>query len=225
MSRTQVIVGMASCGLAAGAQETYDVLSSALANGDVRADLGLSGCVGVCFLEPIVKVVEPDGTVWTYGNVTPERAETIIEQHIVGGDPVLEWTFEEGESAEAYRSYTGKQVKIVMRNCGEINPEDIDEHLARDGYKAIEKAVKWMRREEVIDEISKSGLRGRGGAGFPTGRKWQFAYGAPSDVKYIICNADEGDPGAFMNRTVLESDPHSMLEGPVSYTHLRAHET
>ncbi|MGD2145619.1 MAG: NADH-ubiquinone oxidoreductase-F iron-sulfur binding region domain-containing protein [Anaerolineae bacterium] len=213
MNQTHVIVGMASCGLAAGAQETYDVLSSALSDGGVRADLGLSGCVGVCFLEPIVKVIDPDGTEWTYGNVTPARAETIIEQHIVGGEPILEWTFEQGESADAYRSYTGKQVKIVMRNCGKINPEDIDEYLARDGYKAIEKVVTSMTCEEVIGEISGSGLRGRGGAGFPTGRKWQFAFGVPSDVKYIICNADEGDPGAFMNRTVLESDPHSMLEG------------
>jgi NADH-quinone oxidoreductase subunit F len=204
---------MASCGLAAGAQETYDALSEALSNGDVKADLSLSGCVGVCFLEPIVKVVEPDGTEWTYGNVTPERAETIVEQHVTGGEPISEWTFERGEHAEAYQSFAGKQVKIVMRNCGEINPEDIDEYLARDGYKAIEKAVTSMTREEVIEEISKSGLRGRGGAGFPTGRKWQFAYSATSDVKYIICNADEGDPGAFMNRTVLESDPHSMLEG------------
>jgi NADH-quinone oxidoreductase subunit F len=213
MNRTQVIVGMASCGLAAGAQETYDVLRAALSAENVMADLSPSGCVGVCFLEPIVKVVEPDGTEWTYGNVTPERAETIIEQHITGGEPVREWTFEEGEHTEAFQSFAGKQVKIVMRNCGEINPEDIDEYLARDGYKAIEKAVTSMTREEVIDEISRSGLRGRGGAGFPTGRKWQFAHGAPSDVKYIICNADEGDPGAFMNRTVLESDPHSMLEG------------
>jgi NADH-quinone oxidoreductase subunit F len=213
MNQTQVIVGMASCGLAAGAQETYDALSEALGDGNARADLSLSGCVGVCFLEPIVKVVEPDGTEWTYGNVTPERAETIVEQHVTGGEPIVEWTFEQGESADAFQSFSGKQVKIVMRNCGEINPEDIDEYLGRDGYKAIEKAVTSMTREEVIDEISRSGLRGRGGAGFPTGRKWQFAYDAPSDVKYIICNADEGDPGAFMNRTVLESDPHSMLEG------------
>jgi NADH-quinone oxidoreductase subunit F len=213
MNQTQVIVGMASCGLAAGAQETYDVLNEALGNGNATADLSLSGCVGVCFLEPIVKVVEPDGTEWTYAQVTPERAETIVEQHLINGEPILEWTFEQGENADPFQSFAGKQVKIVMRNCGEINPEEIDDYLARDGYKAIEKAVTSMTREEVIEEIAKSGLRGRGGAGFPTGRKWQLAYSEQSDVKYIICNADEGDPGAFMNRTVLESDPHSMLEG------------
>jgi NADH-quinone oxidoreductase subunit F len=213
MNQTQVIVGMASCGLAAGAQETYEALSAALNDGRAGAELTISGCVGVCFLEPIVKVVEPGGAEWNYGRVTPERAEAIVEEHVVGGEPIREWTFEEGEYAEAFQSFIGKQVRIVMRNCGEINPEDIDEYLARDGYKAIQKAVASMTREEVIKEILASGLRGRGGAGFPTGRKWQFAYGADSDVKYIICNADEGDPGAFMNRTVLESDPHSMLEG------------
>jgi len=213
MNQTQVIVGMASCGLAAGAQETYDALNEALSKADAEASLGLSGCIGVCFLEPIVKVVEPDGTEWTYGNVTAKRARTIVQKHVAKGDPVSEWTFESGEYAKTFESFTNKQVRIVMRNCGEIDPENIQEYLNRDGYKAIEKAVTSMTRQEVIDEITASGLRGRGGAGFPTGRKWQFAYDASNDTKYIICNADEGDPGAFMNRTVLESDPHSVLEG------------
>jgi NADH-quinone oxidoreductase subunit F len=213
MKQTEVIVGMASCGLAAGAQESYDALSEALGDVNAEAHLGVSGCLGVCFLEPIVKVIGQDGAEWTYGEVTPKRAKAIVDEHVVKGRPVTEWTFEEGEYAEAFESFTGKQVRIVMRNCGEINPEDIDDYLARDGHKAIEKAVTSMTRQEVIDEIGESGLRGRGGAGFPTGRKWQFAHDAPNDTKYIICNADEGDPGAFMNRTVLESDPHSMLEG------------
>ncbi|MGD2103484.1 MAG: NADH-quinone oxidoreductase subunit NuoF [Anaerolineae bacterium] len=213
MNRTEVFVGMASCGLAAGAQETYDALSEALGTADADADLEISGCLGVCFLEPIVKVIESDGSEWTYGDVTPERAESIVEQHLIEGEPITEWTFEAGEYAETFEAFTDKQVRIVMRNCGEIDPEDIDEYLARDGYKAIEKAVTSMTQQGVIDEIAKSGLRGRGGAGFPTGRKWQFAYDTSSDTKYIICNADEGDPGAFMNRTVLESDPHSVLEG------------
>lgn len=213
MNRTEVIVGMASCGLAAGAQETYDALSEALGTADSDASLGLSGCVGVCFLEPIVKVVEEDGAEWTYGEVTPERAQAIVEQHILDGNPLTEWTFEAGDYAETVEAFTGKQVRIVMRNCGVIDPEDIDEYLTRDGYKAVEKAVTTTTQQDVIDEIGASGLRGRGGAGFPTGRKWQFAHDAHSDTKYIICNADEGDPGAFMNRTVLESDPHSVLEG------------
>ncbi|MBU0704940.1 MAG: NADH-quinone oxidoreductase subunit NuoF [Chloroflexi bacterium] len=213
MTRTQIIVGMASCGLAAGAQEAYDVFEQKLSETGAAAELGLSGCMGACFLEPVAKVIGRDGKEWTYGEVTAERAAEIFERHVVGGEPVLEWTFEEGEHADEVETFMGRQVRIVMRNCGEINPEKIDEYLARDGYKAIEQAVTAMTPESVIEEISKSGLRGRGGAGFPTGRKWQFAHSAPGDVKYVICNADEGDPGAFMNRTVLESDPHSMLEG------------
>jgi len=215
MTQSRIIVGMASCGIAAGAQEVYAALESKLEEMKASAELTITGCVGACFLEPLVEVVDPDGAKWTYGGVTSKRAAKIIEQHVVGGAPVVEWTLEEGEYAEAVQAFMGKQVRIVLRNCGLINPESIDEYLSRDGYRAIEKAVTCMTPQEVIDEISRSGLRGRGGAGFPTGRKWQFAYNVPSDVKYIICNADEGDPGAFMNRTVLESDPHSMLEGMV----------
>jgi len=205
---------MASCGLAAGAQEAYDVFEQKLGETGADAVLELSGCIGTCFLEPVVKVIGRDGKEWTYGEVTAERATEIFERHVVGGEPILEWTFEEGERADEINTFMGRQVRIVMRNCGEINPEKIDESLARNGYKAIEKAVTSMTPDDVIEEISKSGLRGRGGAGFPTGRKWKFAYDAPgTGEKYVICNADEGDPGAFMNRTVLESDPHSMLEG------------
>ncbi len=213
MTQAQIVVGMASCGLAAGAQEAYDTFEKKLSETSADAELGLSGCLGACFLEPVAKVIGRDGKEWTYGEVTGERAAEIFERHVVGGEPVLEWTLEQGEHADEFETFMGRQVRIVMRNCGEINPEKIDEYLERDGYQAIEKVVASMTPEDVIAEISKSGLRGRGGAGFPTGRKWQFAHDVSSDVKYIICNADEGDPGAFMNRTVLESDPHSMLEG------------
>jgi len=209
----KVIVGMASCGIAAGAQESYEALKAKLAQVDADAELTIAGCVGLCFIEPIVEVISSDGKKWTYGEVTVERAEQIVDQHLIGGEPITEWTFEEGEYRERVEAFMSKQVRIVMRNCGQINPESIDEYIKRDGYKAIEKAVTSMTRQQVIQEISDSGLRGRGGAGFPTGRKWQFAYDVPNDTKYVICNADEGDPGAFMNRTVLESDPHAMLEG------------
>ena len=213
MTQTRIIVGMASCGVAAGAQEAYDALQAKLQEMDAPAELTVTGCVGTCFLEPLVEVVSPNGDKWTYAQVTPKRAVAIVENHVVGGEPVREWTFEEGEYAAAVKAFMGRQVRIVMRNCGLINPESIDESLACDGYKAIEKAVTTMTSQDVIDVLKDSGLRGRGGAGFSTGQKWQFAYNAPGDAKYIICNADEGDPGAFMNRTVLESDPHSMLEG------------
>ncbi|HDQ73005.1 MAG TPA: NADH-quinone oxidoreductase subunit NuoF [Chloroflexi bacterium] len=215
MSRPEIIIGMASCGVAAGAQETHETFVEKLEAANADAKLSLSGCIGTCFIEPVVKVVGADGEEWTYGEVTPERAEKIVEQHVVGGEPVVEWTFEEGEYAEDVQAFLGNQVRIVMRNCGLINPEDIDEYLARDGYQAIEKVVTEMTPGGAIEEITASGLRGRGGAGFPTGLKWKFAREAPGDTKYMICNADEGDPGAFMNRTVLESDPHSMLEGMI----------
>jgi NADH-quinone oxidoreductase subunit F len=215
MAQRQIVLGMASCGLAAGAQEAYDVFEEKLAEAGADAELTISGCVGVCFIEPIVKIVEPDGTEWNYGEVTGKRAAEIFERHVVGGEPIVEWTFEEGIYGDDVRSFMGPQVRIVMRNCGLINPEDIDQYLARDGYRAAKKAITGMSRLEVIEEVKRSGLRGRGGAGFSTGTKWKFAYDSPGDTKYMICNADEGDPGAFMNRTVLESDPHSVLEGMV----------
>ena len=213
MTQTRIIVGMASCGVAAGAQEAYDALQAKLQELEAPAELTITGCLGPCFLEPLVEVVSPDGDKWTYAQVNPKRAAAIVENHVVGGEPVREWTFEEGEYADDVKAFMGRQVRIVMRNCGLINPENIDESLAQNGYQAIEKAVTTMTSQDVMDELKNSGLRGRGGAGFSTGQKWQFAYNAPGDVKYIICNADEGDPGAFMNRTVLESDPHSLLEG------------
>jgi NADH-quinone oxidoreductase subunit F len=206
---------MASCGVAAGAQETYEAFQDRIEETGADAEMSVSGCIGTCFLEPVVKVVGEDGEDCTYGEVTPERAVEIVDRHVVAREPIAEWTFEAGEYKEAVDAFMDKQVRIVMRNCGLINPEEIDEYLARDGYQAIEKAVTSMTPEEVIKEIKTSGLRGRGGAGFPTGLKWQFAYDAAGEERYIICNADEGDPGAFMNRTVLESDPHSMLEGMI----------
>ena len=215
MAQRKVIVGMASCGLAAGAQEAYDVFEAKLAEAGADVELTIAGCVGACFVEPIVTVVEPDGTRWNYGEVNGKRAAEIVERHVVAGEPIREWTFEEGVYAEEIKSFMGPQVRLVMRNCGVINPEDIDQYLARDGYRAARKAITEMTRLEVIEEVKRSGLRGRGGAGFPTGTKWKFAYDSPSELKYIICNADEGDPGAVMNRTVLESDPHSVLEGMV----------
>ncbi|MGD1992125.1 MAG: NADH-quinone oxidoreductase subunit NuoF [Anaerolineae bacterium] len=211
----RIIVGMASCGVAAGAQETYEAFQDRIEETGADAEMSVSGCIGTCFLEPVVKVVGEDGEDCTYGEVTPERAVEIVDRHVVAREPIAEWTFEAGEYKEAVDAFMDKQVRIVMRNCGLINPEEIDEYLARDGYQAIEKAVTSMTPEEVIKEIKTSGLRGRGGAGFPTGLKWQFAYDAAGEERYIICNADEGDPGAFMNRTVLESDPHSMLEGMI----------
>lgn len=173
-----------------------------------------TGCFGLCAKGPIV-VVYPDGSF--YQHVRPEDAREIVEQHIVGGVPVERLLHSEKDAEGVHKainetSFYKSQRRVVLRNCGLIDPENIDEYLARDGYKAYEKVLTEMSPLEVIDVIKKSGLRGRGGGGFPTGTKWEFAHNSVSDTKYVVCNADEGDPGAFMDRSVLEGDPHSVIE-------------
>lgn len=180
-------------------------------------EVKLTGCHGFCQRGPIV-VVEPEGTFYCY--VDPSDAEEIIEEDIIGGKPLERLFYVDpvsGEKIQHYRdiAFYKEQERLVLRNCGHINPESIDDYIAKDGYKALEKALKDMSREQVIEEVKNSGLRGRGGAGFSTGMKWKFAYDAPGKEKYMICNADEGDPGAFMDRSTLEADPHSVLEGMI----------
>jgi len=172
-----------------------------------------TGCLGFCEKGPIVKVLPQDTF---YVEVTPEDAAAIVKEHIVKGRVVSRLLYDKSQSRinvgiEGIDFYQ-KQFRIVLRNCGVIDPDKIDEYIARDGYKALEKALFSMKPQDVIDEVAKSGLRGRGGAGFPTGKKWQFAAGQPAGQKYMVCNADEGDPGAYMDRSTLEGDPHSVLE-------------
>lgn len=174
----------------------------------------MAGCFGFCAKGPIVKI-EPDDTF--YIQVTPEDAEDIIKNHIVYGNVVERLLFTDPSDNSKIKSqhnipFYKKQMRIALRNCGVIDPENIKEYIAADGYKALGNILKNYEPIEVINEITKSGLRGRGGGGFPTGVKWKFARESKSDVKYIICNADEGDPGAFMDRSILEGDPHSVLE-------------
>ena len=202
-------VGLATCGIAAGGREVYDALSTKLGGKGLNVELKQTGCMGMCYNEVQVEVSSPQGEHVFYGRVTPEKVDRIIEEHLIGGQPVAEWVI----PGEEIDNLLAKQKRIVLRNCGIIDPESIDDYLAADGYKAIEKVLGSMSPQQVIDEVTKSGLRGRGGAGFPTGVKWGFARKSPGNQKYIICNADEGDPGAFMDRSVLESDPHSILEG------------
>ena len=175
-----------------------------------------TGCFGLCEAGPVV-IVYPEGTF--YSRVKVEDVDEIVSEHLLKGRPVqhLVYTDHATQEQDANKaldeiSFYKHQKRIALRNCGVIDPENIDEYLAFDGYKALEKALTKMTREEVIDEILKSGLRGRGGGGFPTGLKWKFTYNSPGPVKYVACNADEGDPGAFMDRSVLEGDPHSVLE-------------
>ncbi|MBE6350175.1 MAG: NADH-quinone oxidoreductase subunit NuoF [Spirochaetaceae bacterium] len=171
-----------------------------------------TGCFGFCEKGPIVKVLPEDSF---YVEVTPEDAKDIIAEQIVKGREVNRLLYNKEkkniEDVQEIQFYQ-KQLRIVLRNCGVINPENINEYIARDGYKALEKALFEMTSEEIVNEIKASGLRGRGGAGFPTGIKWEAGMKAPGDVKYVVCNADEGDPGAYMDRSTIEGDPHSIIE-------------
>jgi len=174
----------------------------------------LTGCFGFCEKGPIVKVM-PDNTF--YVQVKPDDAQTIVEEHIIKGRKITRLLYHDPTTKEPigdskHMGFFKKQLRIVLRNCGFINPENIDEYIARDGYEALGKALSEMTPEQVIKVIKDSGQRGRGGAGFPTGFKWEIASMNKSDQKYVVCNADEGDPGAFMDRSVLEGDPHSVLE-------------
>ncbi len=173
-----------------------------------------TGCFGLCALGPIL-VVYPEGAF--YSRVEKEDVKEIVEEHLLKGRIVKRLLYQETVEEDTIKSlnevdFYKKQERIALRNCGVIDPENIDEYIATDGYKALGKALTEMTREEVIDCITASGLRGRGGGGFPTGLKWKFTYNAKGDKKYVACNADEGDPGAFMDRSVLEGDPHSIIE-------------
>jgi NADH:ubiquinone oxidoreductase subunit F (NADH-binding)/(2Fe-2S) ferredoxin len=174
----------------------------------------LTGCFGFCEKGPIVKVM-PDNII--YVQVKPEDAQTIVEEHVIKGRKVTRLLYKDPLSKQPVSDsnqmgFFKKQLRIVLRNCGFINPENIDEYIAREGYQALGKVLTAMSPEEVIKEVKDSGQRGRGGAGFSTGLKWELAHKNQSDEKYVVCNADEGDPGAFMDRSVLEGDPHSVLE-------------
>ena len=207
----KIVVGQGSCGIATGAKKVANRFEEILGEKNIDINVDITGCIGTCFLEPIVDIYEDGKDEPTrYVKVKPDDVAEIVESHIEGGKVV-----ENKEISEENKKLMKKQKRIVLRNCGSINPEEIDEYISRDGYKATEKVLTTMTDEEVIDVIKVSGLRGRGGAGFPTWFKWNAARQNKADQKYIVCNADEGDPGAFMDRAVLEGDPHSLLEGMI----------
>ena len=204
----RVVVGQGSCGIAAGAGKVYNALASLRAN---PSDFSLetTGCIGMCFLEPIVDLYEGEDLKARLVHVAEGDAEKIVNAVLQNNLDDLKPMMISDDDA----SFLSQQTRIALRNCGIIDPTDINSYKAKDGYKALEKVLKTMTPEEVIEEIKVSGLAGRGGAGFPTWFKWNAARGSEGEEKYLICNADEGDPGAFMDRAVIESDPHNLIEG------------
>jgi len=216
----KIIVGLGSCGMAAGGIKVKEMFSSildrALADGaKLEVSLGETGCMGMCYKEPMVEIAEDNGQRTIYGDVDEKTAREIFESHVINNIPLANRVVLDSGGGGAEAGFISRQTQIVLERCGEINPESIDDALKMAAYKGLEKAVKSMTPAQVIDEVLKSGIKGRGGAGFPTGMKWKFAAGNEAEQKYMICNADEGDPGAFMDRSILEGDPHSVIEGLV----------
>jgi NADH-quinone oxidoreductase subunit F len=221
LNRPRIVVGLGTCGIAAGAKKVMDVIVSEVAKRKLDVDVDFTSCIGMCFAEPVVEIALPGSASVVYGGVYPDNVMKLLESHVVKKTPLTEMaeiqiTGEaspyEGIPVMEESGYYAKQVRSVTSRLGRTNPENIEDYIATGGYAALEKALA-MERLDIISEIKKSGLRGRGGGGFPTGTKWQFVHDATGEKKYIVCNADEGDPGAFMDRSVLEGDPHAVLEG------------
>jgi NADH-quinone oxidoreductase subunit F len=212
-------IGSATCGLAAGATDVSNAIKNKLLALDIDCALIEVGCIGMCYIEPIINIFKPGQPQIYYGNVTPEAASQLVEDYLCHGNPRPDLALGtvgdkviEGIPRLFDHPMLKSQVRIILRNCGIIDPQNINHYIANNGYSGLIRALQ-MSPEEIITEIKKSGLRGRGGAGFSTGLKWELCRKSEGKIKYIICNADEGDPGAFMNRALLEGDPHSVLEG------------
>lgn len=213
----RILVGMATCGIAAGANPVMSELVKIAKEKNLdNVNIQLTGCIGVCRLEPMFEVYDSKGERYTYVKMDAKKTAEVMQKHIIEGKPCTEYLICDDpneciKNVMETKSFK-KQIRIALRNCGNINPELIDEYIEHDGYMALTKVLTEMKPQEVIQTLLDSGLRGRGGAGFPTGLKWKFAAAAQNDQKYVCCNADEGDPGAFMDRSVLEGDPHSIIE-------------
>ena len=213
IKQTQVIVGLGSCGIAAGANKVYNKIGAIKSAENLDFKLKRTSCIGMCYKEPLVEIIDQSGS-YLYGGVTEDKIVEILDKHVEHQEPITEYIVKSDLFDTEDDYFLNDQVKIATARCGNIDPEVIEEYEESDGYKAIRKIIDTkLSQEDVIQEILDSGLRGRGGAGFPTGLKWRFALNNKADDKYIICNADEGDPGAFMDRSLLEGDPHAVIEG------------
>ncbi|MCG8484920.1 MAG: NADH-quinone oxidoreductase subunit NuoF [Clostridia bacterium] len=205
----RIIVGQGSCGIAAGAKKVYDEIEKIIEEKNIETTLEITGCIGTCYLEPIVDIINDKGEKSTYVSVQPDQVEDLIDKHLkedISKDAVI---------SDEDQTILNKQKRIALKNCGVINPESIEEYIAAGGYKATKRVLTEMSQDDVVNEMKISGLGGRGGAGFPTWFKWDAAKKSPGKEKYIVCNADEGDPGAFMDRSILEGDPHALIEGMI----------
>ena len=217
-----IYIGAASCGMAAGALDILEAVEKTLEEKHLKAKIIKVGCIGPCYLEPLMDIAIPGKPRISYANVTPQKVPRIIESYLINGNPEpLLALAHFGNGNSDFPNEIPKffelpmlksQVRIVLRNCGMIDPEEIDHYIANDGYSGLIKAL-LNGPEKVIEIVKDAGLRGRGGAGFPTYKKWEICRAAKAPQKYMICNADEGDPGAFMNRSLIEGDPHAVLEG------------
>ena len=216
--RRILVCGGAGC-ISSHCGEVQDALKMSLAEHQLESEVEIlvTGCMGTCAAGPVL-LVEPDGIFYTAMN--PQKVADLVERHLIGGEVCEEYTFYDAEE-ERYIpklddiNFFKEQVRIALRNCGRMEFASMEAYIARDGYAAAAKALDGLSREEVVEIMKASGLRGRGGAGFPTGIKWESGLKAVSEdgQKYMVCNADEGDPGAFMDRSILEGDPHSIIEG------------
>jgi NADH-quinone oxidoreductase subunit F len=212
-----IMVGTATCGRAAGALDVLETIRVEMKKQDVDYPVFEVGCLGHCYAEPLVVISKPGYPPICYGYVNTVIAERLVREFVVGDNPCLEFVLgalEENDLVPSFADFPRAvyEEKIVLRNCGHVDPSDIDHYIAHEGYKGLVKALQ-ISPDEIIAEIKESGLRGRGGAGFSTGEKWEKCRDTSGRTKYLICNADEGDPGAFMDRAILESDPHSVIEG------------
>jgi len=216
-----IYIGAGTCGLGAGAAKTETQIRSYLHKNNIEAEIVNVGCIGLCAYEPMIDIQMPGYNRLSFKNVSAAKVDNIFDSMMALELPKEGILFQLDSKGRAWEGvqfinehpYFKPQQRVVLKNCGLINPEKIDEYIARGGYRALHKCINEQKPIEVCDNIEESGLRGRGGGGFPTGKKWKFASATPSDQKYLICNADEGDPGAFMDRAVIEGDPHRLIEG------------
>jgi len=217
-----VRIGTAVCGEAAGASSVVEAFRAELEKRGIAANVSAVGCLGLCYAEPLVDIVKPGKPRIFYKNITPEQVPGLVESYLVGDDPRPDlalacWGDEQMAGIPRLEDLPMwiRQVRIALRNCGHIDPLDIYQYIANGGYAGLNKAVSEMQPEEVVQQVQASGLRGRGGAAFPTGTKWTFLARSPGPLKYILCNCEEGDPGAYNDKGILESDPHSLIEGAI----------